>query len=371
MRIYIVAEQYGEMGGSERVQLALRETFPEAVTIAPVFEGEAESRGPAPDRLVPIPGRRRRHLTPLYARRLAREPIEPPAVVISIATHGWSLGVVVPPGARHLCYSNGVPRSLYGQSDLYLRDQPRAARALIRAGQPALRAYERRLMRRADRLLTNSRFSAGMIERVHGRAAEIVPPPVRTNVFTPGRRERTHFLVVARLSPQKRLEEVVEAFRGSSERLVVAGEGPLAGRLKASAPPNVEFTGFVDDARLAELYRTSHAAICPSVEDFGIAVGEAQAAGTPVVVRSEGGASEICRRPDTGIVIASAEPAAIAAAVRQVRERCWDLDACRQAALRFDEAVFSSEMARVVEEEAALVSRPGELSPHLSSAPAA
>ena len=101
-----------------------------------------------------------------------------------------------------------------------------------------------------------------------------------------GRRDasdRGPFLVVARLVSFKRVDAVVEAFRGLQERLVVAGDGPALGQLRRSAPPNVGFAGASDDPTLLELYRSSRALICPSVETFGIAMGEMQACGKPVI----------------------------------------------------------------------------------------
>ena len=351
MNVVIVNEQCSELGGTERVLMALLDRFPDAVTIAPRFAGDARTLMPAPTHSIPIRGRRRHYLAPLYARRVARQRIEPPALVISLASQGWGQAATVPSGARHVCYSAGVPRALYDQSEHYLRAYPLPARPLIRTALPALKANDRRLMTGVDRLLTNSRFSAERLEQVHGRRAEVIPPPVKTAFFTPAPRERTHFLIVARLRPQKQIGAVIDAFRGKDEQLVIAGTGPWLDRLRRSAPVNVRFTGYVEDDQLRELYRSSHALVCPSVEEFGIVVAEAQAAGTPVVARAAGAAREIVRTPRTGLLIDSTSPQAIAAAVSEIRSRHWDPHVCRQAAVRFDEEVFGSAFERVVAEE--------------------
>src|SRR2546423_711344 len=264
-----------ERGGTERVVQSLADRFPAAAIVANRF---ADAMPPDPDvtrwamqaRLLPS-GRRKRHfLAPLYARRLAAAPVGRARVVLALPTGGWSLAAPAPAGARLVCYGTGPPPALYGEAALYLRSEPPPLRPLLRAAIPALRAHHRRLMCRPDRLVTVSRASAAAIARVYGRAAEVVHPPVRTAFFSPARVARRHFLAVARVVPQKKLDELVEAFRSLDETLVIAGRGPWLERLRGRAPRNVRFTGWVDDTALRELYRGSRALLCPSVEEFGI-----------------------------------------------------------------------------------------------------
>ena len=47
------------------------------------------------------------------------------------------------------------------------------------------------------------------------------------------------------------------------------------------------------DERLRDLYRSARALVFPANEDFGIAMAEAQACGTPVISLQEGGAADI------------------------------------------------------------------------------
>ncbi len=87
---------------------------------------------------------------------------------------------------------------------------------------------------------------------------------VDTELFHPGRRSqelraafgmgsRFTFLYVGRLAPEKRVDQVVDAFRLASEmlpkgviHLVLAGTGPREAELRAAAPPGVTFLGFLD-----------------------------------------------------------------------------------------------------------------------------
>jgi glycosyltransferase involved in cell wall biosynthesis len=164
---------------------------------------------------------------------------------------------------------------------------------------------------------------------------------------------RRHFLAVARLVPQKQLGVLIEAFRGSEERLAVVGRGLWIDRLRARAPANVHFYGWVDDVTLRELYRSSHALICPSVEEFGIVMAEAQACGTPVIAPRAGGACEIVDDPRTGILLDQVDARSLAAAARAVKSGSFDPEACRASAERFCEERFIAQMERIIGQELA------------------
>jgi glycosyltransferase involved in cell wall biosynthesis len=356
--LVIVHDQAADLGGQERAVQALLEHYPAATALAPHF---AATNRPAGHR-APWDGRtrlvgrgaapRRAFLAPLYAMRVAQAGVLEAGVVLSITQGGWSLAARVPPSVPHVCYSSGLPGHLYGYSRSYLKDQPWAMRPALAAAIPALRAYDRSLMRRPGRLIANSEFSARELERVHGRPSEVIHPPVRTHFFTPSTTtDRRAFLMVTRLVSFKRVELVVEAFRSLEEQLVVAGDGPALPRLRRAAPPNVRFVGACDDAALLSYYRSSRALICPSMETFGIAMGEAQACGIPVIAARAGGAPEVVRERVTGILLDRPDPRAIAESVRALGSAGFQPRACRESAVRFAEERFSWAIDRVLHEE--------------------
>jgi glycosyltransferase involved in cell wall biosynthesis len=123
--------------------------------------------------------------------------------------------------------------------------------------------------------------------RVPPERIRVVPNGVEP-VFRPDgpSAEGDYLLAVGTLEPRKNLPRVQEAALLAGVELRVAGaEGwggvDAAGRI-----------GFVDDERLAELYRGARCLVYPSLhEGFGIPVLEAMACGTPVVT-SRGGALE-------------------------------------------------------------------------------
>ena len=348
-----------DWGGTERVVQALADRFPTAPIFANHFLNlTAPGVEPLPwtgrVRLVPS-GRRKRHfLGPLYARRLAETPVGAARVVLTLASGGWALAAPVPPGGRHICYLTGPPPPLYGEAQLYLQNESVAMRPFLLASIPALRAYYRRLIRRPHRLVSVSRAAAAAIARVYDREAEVVHPPVRTGFFTPGKGSaRRHFLAVARVVPQKRLDVLIEAFRHLDETLVIAGAGPWLGRLRSRAPANVRVTGWVDDFTLRELLRSSRALVCPSVEDFGIVMAEAHACGVPVIAPRAGGAIDIVDDPATGLLLDRVDPESVAGAVRRFPSLAFDAAACRASGERFAEERFTAAIERVLAEELA------------------
>ncbi len=333
------------------------EHYPDATALAPRFMATNRPSGPGSswDGRTRLLGRgtdrRRPFLAPLYGLRVAAAGVQDAQVVLSVTQGGWSPAARVPPSTPHVCYSGGLPPHLYGFSGSYLQDEPGALRPALRAALPGLRAFDRRMLRRPSRLIANSEFSARELRRVHRREADVVHPPVRTHFFTPGSSGRRGFLVVARLVSFKRVDMVIEAFRGLEEELVVAGGGPALAELRRTAPANVRFVGPCDDVALSGHYRSSRALICPSVETFGLAMAEAQACGTPVIGARAGGAPEAVRDGVTGILLDRPDPRSIAEGVRALESAALSPRACRDWAERFSEGRFVRAMDRILIEE--------------------
>ena len=81
----------------------------------------------------------------------------------------------------------------------------------------------------------------------------MIPPPVDTAFFTPGAdRPGAYDLVVSALAPYKRLDLVLDAYRGTGWPLRIVGTGPEEARLRALAPPEATLLGRVDDEELRD-----------------------------------------------------------------------------------------------------------------------
>jgi glycosyltransferase involved in cell wall biosynthesis len=81
----------------------------------------------------------------------------------------------------------------------------------------------------------------------------------------------------------------------------------------------------------------------PGEEDFGIAAVEALACGAPVVALGRGGARDIVRDGENGILYAGDGPDALAEAVLQAERTKFDYTRLRSSALPFRKERFAEQ----------------------------
>ena len=179
-----------------------------------------------------------------------------------------------------------------------------------------------------DIVFTNSAYTARDVCERLGVAPErtrVAPPGVGEHLRPDGPRAdlgRPYALTVATLEPRKNLGTLLEAHRRLGDGLalaVVGGEG--WGERPELRARGVIPLGYVDDARLADLYRGAAVVVYPSrFEGFGIPIVEAMASGVPVVASSHPSMDEACR--DAAVRADPDDPDAIAAGIeRAIRER--------------------------------------------------
>jgi glycosyltransferase involved in cell wall biosynthesis len=189
-----------------------------------------------------------------------------------------------------------------------------------------------------------------------------VHPPVDLAAFEPPPDGEApprggHYVVASRMVPYKRVDLVVEAFRAMpGHRLLVLGDGPEMKRVAeaAAGAPNVELRGRAPHSELVQAIRAARAFVFAAEEDFGIAMVEAQACGTPVIAFGKGGARDILRGPPdptpTGLFFAEQSAPSIVAAVERFEALSPTIAAadCQANARRFSRERFRDAMRRVV-----------------------
>ena len=185
----------------------------------------------------------------------------------------------------------------------------------------------------------------------------------------------TLLLSVGRVSEEKRLDVLLEAFgelRSSRPglRLVVVGDGPARNRLDDRREEGVSFLGERRGAVLAALYASADVFCFPSTTDtFGQVILEAGISGLPTVAAAAGGAAELVRHDETGLLARPDDAPAFAAALDrlvadpELRERLGE-GARRAAASRTWERSFAElrDAYRV-----AVHGTPAELQPRLAA----
>ncbi|HSY47544.1 MAG TPA: glycosyltransferase family 1 protein [Thermoanaerobaculia bacterium] len=152
-----------------------------------------------------------------------------------------------------------------------------------------------RSLQMASRIAAVSRAVAEEAVRWFGVARqriEIVPNGV-DEYFAPEGEEEDYVLYVGTIEPRKGLDDLLavwDSLPASRPRLVVCG---AAGWGDVRLPDGAELTGYVDRARLRELYRHARAFVYPSrYEGFGIPPLEAMACGAPVIATRTGAIPE-------------------------------------------------------------------------------
>jgi len=307
-----------------------------------------------------LPAARRsfRMLLPFFPRAITSLDLSTFDVVISIS-HAVAKGARTRRDQLHLCYCLTPMRYAWDLRETYLASAGASAgwrRALADRVLDRLRAWDVACSSEVTRFLAISRYVAERVRRCYGRDAYVVYPPVDVDFFTPpvaAAAERS-YVTASHWVPYKRLDLIVDAFRDTPHRLIVAGGGPELGKVRAGAPPNVRFLGAVSRERLRDTLRAARAFIFAAEEDFGIAPLEAQASGTPVIAFAGGAAVETIRGLDTaeptGVFFGEQSVASIRGAVAafEAAEDRITAKSCRANAMRFAADVFRQRFADYV-----------------------
>jgi glycosyltransferase involved in cell wall biosynthesis len=128
--------------------------------------------------------------------------------------------------------------------------------------------------------------------------------------------------------------------------------------IRQLAKDNIQILGAVSDRMVAEYMSKAKAFIYAACEDFGIALVEAQACGTPVIAFAAGGALETVRDlrenspQGTGLLFGEQNPQSLVEAVNYFVDHGDKIEPenCRQQANRFTPEVFRNAYSLFIEE---------------------
>lgn len=302
MKIAFVYDWFDKVGGAERILTVLHEMYPDAPWYTSYVDEQHAQWSIGWDiktsflQKLPRFWRRNRILSlPFFPLAFESFDFSSYDVVVSI-TSSFAKYIVTKPTTRHICYLLTPTRWLwhddYGKSNKLHK----SVRSLFK--QTDLIAASR-----VDTYLTISQEVARRCEAIYGRESEVMYPPFdekywhslsqrtgQTTSLTP------YYLAVSRLEPYKRIDLVIDAWKGREDRLVIIGKGSQEDTFHRRARGlNIEFYSDLSDAQLATWYAGAKALIMPQIEDFGYIALEAQACGCPVVAYERGGACETVR----------------------------------------------------------------------------
>ncbi len=188
---------------------------------------------------------------------------------------------------------------------------------------------------KVDLFIAPSEFSRGKF--IEGGIAKdrimVIPHFVHPDPG-PGHAEGDFALFVGRLSPEKGMQVLLDAWRRLPQcPLEICGDGPMrdvVDRFACSRPPGtIRVRGARCRQDVFDLMKRARFLVVPSTcyETFSLVIAEAFACGLPVLSADIGAAAEIVDHGRTGVLFRSGDPDSLAAGAH----RLWDQPLQRQA----------------------------------------
>jgi glycosyltransferase involved in cell wall biosynthesis len=272
--------------------------------------------------------------------------------VILSSSHAVAKGILSSPDQLHICYCHTPMRYAWDLTFDYLKNsklgtgvQGMLARYLLHR----IRQWDVISANRVDYFIANSQHTARRIWRCYRRSAEVIYPPVNIERFSFQPQKEDFYLTVSRLVSYKQVSLIVKAFNQLGRELVVIGNGPELEQIRKLAKPNVKIMGAQPNAVVEQYMAQAKAFVYAACEDFGIALVEAQACGTPVIAYGAGGALEtvldIRSHPQTGtgLLFPLQTAASLVTAVEtfETYERAFQPENSRLQSTTFDQNIFA------------------------------
>ncbi len=355
MNVALVHDYLNQMGGAERVLLALHDLYPDAPIFTSIYDPERVD--PAFRRLdirtsfmQRLPLIRKHHQPYLMLYPLAFERLDLRAYdLILSSSSAFAKGIMTRPDAVHICYCHTPMRWAWSYQDYIEGEKVLApARAFLPFFMRRLRQWDQATAQRVDHFIANSPVVAQRIADYYQYEATIIPPPIATTNYRISPTQEGYFLVLSRLVPYKRIDIAIEACNQVGLPLKIIGAGRDRARLERMAGPTIEFLGWLPDEQVQRYLARCQALIHPGTEDFGLAPLEAQASGRPVIAYGAGGALTSVIDGVTGLFFHERSPRALAEALATFRPDRFDPLAARRHAESFDIARFQQRIAAFI-----------------------
>lgn len=359
MKVALVHDYLVDAGGAERIVEVFHELYPEAPIYTSIYNSETtftcfremDVRTSFLQYLT-TSGRHYKWLLPLYPLAFEKFDFSDYDVVLS-SSSAWAKGVITPPEVCHISYCTSPMRFAWSFNEYVRRENfPEFLKRILPLVIAPLKRWDVVSSQRVDYFIAISKPTANKIEKIYGRKATIIYPPVRCSDFALNDGSvNDWFLIVSRLVPYKRIDVAIEAFNRLGLPLLVVGEGRDKKSLQAMVGPNIHFVGPAFGKELKAYYSSCRAFILPGEEDFGMTSLEAQASGRPVIAYAAGGALESVIEGKTGIFFYEQTPEALMAAIKTFERLEFDPVRIRKHAEKFDVEVFKRKIKNFLEEK--------------------
>ncbi len=358
MKTAIVHDWLMSLGGAERVLEAILELYP-----SPLFTLFQSAKYDAAKLLHKIPIQHSfiqkmplveagyRHYLPLFPMAIERFDLSSYDLIIS-SSHAVAKGIKTHPRQLHICYCHTPMRYAWDLEGQYLESASLLKASVAKQVFKFLRNWDLKATSRVDAFIANSHFVAERIKRLYGRESVVIYPPISTHLMKTCEQKENFYLTVSRLVSYKRVDLMIEAFNQTPERkLKIVGVGPLFEKLQKKANSNIEFLGFQPDDAVQDLLSRAKGFIYAAEEDFGIALVEAQASGTPVIAYGRGGALETVIAGQTGLFFPEQTVSCLIEALEEFEKISWNGKLIREHSEKFGVDRFKRELKQFVDKQ--------------------
>ena len=399
MKVALVCDWLTNVGGAEKVLLALHRMYPKA----PIYTSQYSPKGidwflDADVRtgwLQIFPAGMRRVLGVFRQRWFSRLDLSEYDLVISVTGAEAKAVRATKLGAKHISYCHAPTQYYWQMYDKYVENPGFSilnplVRVCFKALVKPLRRRDFEAAARVDQFVTISEYTKGLIKKFYKREAIVVHPPVDVGSFrvregisraaspspvatgtarsssrcrAPQSLEipfsNPYYITTSRQVNWKRIDLAVKACVKLGRPLVVIGEGPehkklmkmAEGAFTSDGSPLVSFLPLMGAEELAKYLAGAKGYLFPSMEPFGIAPVEALAAGCPVVALAAGGALDYVVDGVNGVLFDKQTVKSLCEGILKFEKTKFDLEVVSESAEKFGVLRFEKEMRKVVDEK--------------------
>ena len=375
MKVALVCDWLTNVGGAEKVLLAMHKLYPKA----PIYTSKYNKKGidwfkKADVRtgwLQIFPTSWRRILGPLRQVWFSHLDLSEYDVVISVT--GTEAKAVKAPNGVHISYCH-VPTQYYWQMyDEYVKNPGFEAfnplvRLFFRVLVKPLRKADYKAAQRVDMFVTISDYAKEQIEKYYGRESTVICPPVEVSDFANDGKKMPStlkelnkkigfnlgdaYVVTSRQVNWKRIDLAIVACQKLKQPLVIIGDGPEHNRLMKIAGKTdlISFLPLMKRDELADYLRLAKGYLFPSLEPFGIAPVEAIAAGCPVIAYGEGGSRDYIENGKNGLLFDKQTVSSLMGAMLKFDKMKFDRTKIPKTVKKFSVERFNKEFVEFVDE---------------------
>ncbi len=364
MKVAIVHDYLKEIGGAERVLMAIKEIFPDADIYTamkfPRYWGQFREKMEKWNiqeswaKWIPFREKFLSYLTvvsPWFFKWMDLSNYD--LVVVSQTGGYFPNGVKIGSKTKLITYCHTPPRFLYGYPTASKEREKWYWKSISNFVNLFLRYIDFQFAQRPHLFIANSKNVRNRVNKFYRREAEVVYPPIENLSIKSKPNRGDYYLVLSRLVGSKNIELAIEAAEKKGFELRVAGRaiGNSGEEIvnKIGNSKNTKYLGEVSDSEKAELMAGAKALFCLETDaDFGMTPIEAQSLGTPVIAYRGGGYLESIVENKTGVFFGELTVESLLGAIERFDEKKITEKNCIENAKGFSKENFERRIKELI-----------------------